>query len=471
MRTFDLLIVGSGPAGMSAAIRAAKFGLSVVVADEQSAPGGQIWRAIEANVAARSEKVFGAAYRAGEEVVRRFRASKALYEPNTRVWQIERASGNDGWDVFMSRGTTAERVNARRVLLATGAQERPQPFPGWTLPGVMTVGAAQILQKTSRQIPEHPVWVAGSGPLPLLYMTQLLEAGGSIAGWLDTTPPGAFSRSRSKLLAASAGWRDLLKGALWSANLRRRDFPIIRDVIAIEAKGIGQLEQISYQTSGGKAGTVSAELLLAHEGVIPSMHFTQAMGCHHRWNDQQLCFEPELDAWGETSVNGIFVAGDGAGIGGAKAAYTRGELAAVGVAASLNVVSSVVAQDDATPLRAKLARELATRPLLDAFFRPRREIFEPADETIVCRCEEVTAAEIRFAGRVGQPGPNQLKAFTRAGMGPCQGRQCGYTVANILAATQCRSISAVGFQRVRPPLKSVTLAEIASIDAPASNNG
>lgn len=188
--------------------------------------------------------------------------------------------------------------------------------------------------------------------------------------------------------------------------------------------------------------------------------------CRHRWNDEQLCLEPELDAWGETSVTGIFVAGDGAGVGSAQAACTRGELAAVGMAASLKVVSSELARDAAAPLLRRLSRELATRRLLDAVFRPRREIFQPSHETIVCRCEEITAADVRLAAKLGQPGPNQLKALTRAGMGPCQGRQCGCMVANSLASTQCRSIPEVGFQRVRPPLKSVTLGEVASIDSP-----
>lgn len=465
MRSFDLLIVGSGPAGMSAAIRAAKFGLSVIVVDEQPTPGGQIWRAIEANVLRRTADALGSAYCAGAEVVRAFRSSKAEYEPGTRVWQIERRE-SDGWDVFMSRAAIADRVRASHVLLATGAQERPVPFPGWTLPGVMTVGAAQILQKSSDQIPQQPVLIAGCGPLPLLYMTQLLQAGGKIAGWLDTTPAGAVRRGISHIGAAAPGWRDLLKGLLWSANLSRKGFPIVRHVNAVEALGIGRLEQISYSTVAGNAGTLDAELLLIHEGVVPSMHFTQSMGCRHRWNDEQKCFEPELDLWGESSVRGIYVAGDGARIGGAQAACTRGELAAIGIAASHGAFSATHANELAAPLRGRLQKELSTRSLLDSVYQPRTAIFTPPDETIVCRCEEVTASEIRSAARLGEPGPNQLKALTRAGMGPCQGRQCGYTVANLIAVAQSRPVSEVGFQRVRPPLKPVTLAEIAAIDAP-----
>jgi NAD(P)H-nitrite reductase large subunit len=98
-------------------------------------------------------------------------------------------------------------------------------------------------------------------------------------------------------------------------------------------------------------------------------------------------------------------------------------------------------------------------------FKPRAQICAPPDDTIVCRCEEVTAGDIRAMARAGQPGPNQVKAFTRAGMGPCQGRQCGLTVTRILAAAQNRAPSEVGFYRVRPPLKPLTLGELAALES------
>ncbi|WZB77441.1 FAD/NAD(P)-binding oxidoreductase [Achromobacter insuavis] len=139
----------------------------------------------------------------------------AFYEPDTQVWQIE-----PDWHVYMTRQGRAEVVRAGRVVLALGAQERPAPFPGWTLPGVLTVGAAQILLKTSRQVPADPVWVAGSGPLPLLYMAQLLRAGGKVAGWLDTSPPGGWRRALPWLGDALAAWGDVSKGLAWLREIR-----------------------------------------------------------------------------------------------------------------------------------------------------------------------------------------------------------------------------------------------------------
>jgi NADPH-dependent 2,4-dienoyl-CoA reductase/sulfur reductase-like enzyme len=458
-RSYDVLIVGAGPAGMSAAVRARALGLSVLVVDDQYAPGGQIWRAVETVAASATGTLLGEEYQSGASLAQKFRASGAELAAQTQVWQIE-----PGWNVYMSRNQQAEMVHATQVLLAGGAQERPMPFPGWTLPGVITVGAAQILLKTSRQVPADPVWVAGSGPLPLLYMTQLLRAGGQIAGWLDTSPPGAWRRALPHVTRAAAGWRDIAKGLGWMRALRQAGFPIVRNVTQLRALGGDRVESIEYRTADGKSAVAPARLLLVHEGVVPSVHFTQALECEHTWLQAQACLAPVVDEWGQTNRPHLYVAGDGVGIGGARAACTRGELAALGMALRAGKLDKQNARQQAAPLRARLAAELSARPLLDAVYPPRAEIFAPADDTIVCRCEELTAGDIRAFSNVGQPGPNQIKAFTRAGMGPCQGRQCGYTIAHILAADQQRPVQQVGFYRIRPPLKPLTLGELASLD-------
>ncbi len=458
-RSVDLLIIGAGPAGMSAAVQARQLGLEVLVVDEQPAPGGQIWRAVEARAESGMASLLGEEYAAGLPLAQAFRACGALYEPATQVWQIE-----PGWKIFMSHAQKAECVQATSVLLATGAQERPAPFPGWTLPGVLTVGAAQILMKNAREIPQVAPWIAGSGPLVLLYMVQLLRAGGRIAGWLDTTPPGAWRRGIAHAAGALAAWKDLAKGAAWMHEIRRAGFPIVRGVTQLRARGTQQLEQLSYKTASGKEGAVDLQLLLVHEGVVPSVHMTHALACEHAWNESQLSLAPLLDPWGMTSKPGIFMAGDGAGIGGARAACTRGTLSAVGAALNMGRLDADAANRLATPLRGHLAREMAMRPLLDAMYPPRAELFSPPDDTVVCRCEELTAGDIRATVAGGRPDPNQAKSLTRAGMGPCQGRHCGYTVAHILAQAHGKTVQEVGFHRIRPPLKQLTLGELASLD-------
>jgi NADPH-dependent 2,4-dienoyl-CoA reductase/sulfur reductase-like enzyme len=222
------------------------------------------------------------------------------------------------------------------------------------------------------------------------------------------------------------------------------------------------VETLTYRPRGGRAVTVPAETLLVHEGVVPSIHVTLAAGCEHDWHDDQLCFTPRLDAWGMSSRADLYVAGDGAGIGGAEAAGLRGDIAAVGIAFRLGKLSEPEADRQAAPLRRALHRALAPRRFLDALYRPRAEVFAPARETVVCRCEEVTAEQILNAA--GDAGPNQVKAFTRAGMGPCQGRQCGYTVAHMLARSQGRPVGDVGFFHIRPPLRPVSLGELAALE-------
>lgn len=459
IRQFDAVIVGAGPAGMSAAIRLRAHGLNVLVVDEQPAPGGQIWRAVETVAATPVGSLLGDEYRAGAALAESFRRCGAVYEPGTQVWQIE-----PDWHVYMTRAGRAEVVRAGQVLLATGAQERPNPFPGWTLPGVLTVGAAQILLKTSRQVPAQPVWVAGSGPLVLLYMAQLLRAGGRIAGWLDTSPVDGWRRALPYLGDALRRAGEVGKGLSWLRELRQAGVQRIRGVREFRALGDGRLQQIEYTTRDGRSVRADAQVLLAHEGVVPSIHMTRALECEHAWNPAQASLAPVLDEWGQTSRAGVYVAGDGAGIGGATAAATRGEIAALGMALRAGRLDAAQAAGAAAPLRRALADMLRLRPMLDAMYPPRAGVFSPADDTIVCRCEELTAGDIRKAADLGQPGPNQIKSFTRAGMGPCQGRQCGYTIAHILAEKQRRPVADVGFYRIRPPLKPLTLGELASLD-------
>lgn len=455
MRT-DLLVVGAGPAGLAAAHTARSHGLSVTCLDDQPSPGGQIWRGIEDVAAMPRGTALGKSYLSGRSVAEAFRACGATYEAGAQLWQME-----PGFTAFVSRAGRAWAIRAGAVLLATGAQERPVPFPGWTLPGVMTVGAAQILLKSSGQVPDAPVVIAGTGPLPLLYAKQLLALGGRIAGFLDTTPLGQWRTAVKRFRPSIASVPDLIDGLRWMAQLRLARVPVYRGVSGIEAAGEERLETLLFRTADGAAHRLPVRLVLVHEGVVPSLHVALSLGCRMAWVDDQDCYAPVLDEWGETSRPGVFVAGDAAGIGGAKAAVLRGRLAALGVAAK----HGRAVEREAAPIRRALRRALALRPFLDALYRPRREVFVPGDDVVVCRCEELTAGRIREVSRIGRPGPNQVKAFTRAGMGPCQGRQCGYTVTRLLAEASGRPPGEIGFYRARPPLKPITIGELASLEA------
>jgi len=450
-KSVELLIVGAGPAGLSAAVRAHELGMRVLLADDQPAPGGQIWRAIER----RATKHFDAEDRKGLELVRRFRSLAIDYSPSTEVWQIE-----PGFQVFLRSSGTLSKVQANAVLLACGAMERPAPFPGWTLPGVITVGAGQIMLKSANQIPQEPVWIAGSGPLALLYATQLLKAGGRIAGMLDTTPPNrnVWPTPAAALSATS----DILRGLGWLKTIRRAGIPIFRGVHDLRAEGDEKLSRITFVDADNKHYAEDARLLMIHEGVVPRGHIASALGSEMVWNDDAASFAPKIDAWGETSVAGLFVAGDGAGIAGAAAACVSGKVAALGVAQMLNKGRKEDIQAERQRLAKEWNRLVALRSFLDRRYRPASAPID--DDMMVCRCENVTAGELRDAVRGGAAGVNQVKAYTRCGMGPCQGRQCGYPAARIVSEQLNSTVAETGLFRVRPPYRPITMGELASIE-------
>ncbi|MBV8776383.1 MAG: (2Fe-2S)-binding protein, partial [Alphaproteobacteria bacterium] len=215
-------------------------------------------------------------------------------------------------------------------------------------------------------------------------------------------------------------------------------------------------------------GEIAADLLLLHEGVIPNIQISLALGLEHRWDAAQLCWRPVADEWGATSLPTVAIAGDGAGIAGAEAAALTGRLAALDAAALLDKLDPAERDRRARPIRKALKRELAIRPLLDALYRPAPPVLVPPDDIVACRCEEVTVAQIRRAARLGAPGPNQAKAFTRCGMGPCQGRLCGPTVSAVMADALGKPIAEIGTYRPRAPYKPITLRALAGLGASPS---
>ncbi len=446
----DLAVIGGGPAGLAAASLAARAGVSTVLFDENPGVGGQIYRGIT-STPIKNGTVLGDDYWAGAALAAEAKASGALIVNGAAVWTLD-----PSLSVGVSVAGKARMIQAGRVIIATGALERPFPIPGWTLPGVMTAGAAQTTLKAQGLVPAGRVVMAGCGPLLWLLAAQLLRAGVKIGPILETSP-------RRNWLRALAHLPDFLLSPYWRKGLGlmrevKAKVPVIA-VERLEAVGNGKLEEVVY-VSGGQEQRLPADLLLLHHGVVPNVNLAMAAGVAHRWNERQLCFEPVLDLDFNSSIAGIAVAGDGAGIAGGTAAAERGRIAAIAAVRALRPEALV---PDPQVIRQKLAREEMGRAFLDTIYRPADSFRRPEGDTIVCRCEEVTARQVHAMADLGCEGPNQMKAFLRSGMGPCQGRLCGLTVTELIAEQRRMPPAEVGYYRLRPPVKPIILAELASL--------
>ncbi|MEQ8291223.1 MAG: FAD/NAD(P)-binding oxidoreductase [Roseovarius sp.] len=461
MRSSELVIIGAGPAGMAAAATAAAHGLSVTLLDEQPRAGGQIYRDVE-RVAAKRGTILGPDYTYGTTLVEGIGRGGITHLAGAVVWAIE-----EGFRISYTQDGVAAQVSADRVLLATGALERPMPIPGWTLPGVMTAGAGQIMMKQSGILPRRAV-LAGAGPLLYLVAAQMVRAGTPPLALVETQTRGDLLKAARHAGGALRGWPYLAKGMKLLAELRRAGVPRFAGASGLAVQGEGRAEAVAFRR-GGTDHRIACDTVLLHHGVVPNTQAARSLDVPHRWDAGQACFVPVVDDWGLTGVDGVSVAGDGAGIGGAKAAELAGRIAALGIAHALGRIPRERRDAQAVPLRRALSRELAARPFIDAAYPPFADAISPADATIICRCEEVTAGDIRGYAGLGCLGPNQAKAFGRSGMGPCQGRYCGLAVTSLLAEANGRTMEDTGYYRIRPPLKPVTLGELAAMETPKTN--
>jgi len=465
----DAIVIGAGPAGMSCAIDLASAGFRVIVLDMQPSPGGQIFRALETNMMARPQtdellSALGPSYRAGLALIERFRATPGIdFRPGTTVWDL-RADGTVGW----LRGNAAGYLRAPHVVLASGAMERPTPFPGWTLPGVMTAGAVQTLLKAGRLKPEGRIVLAGTGPLIFLLAEQLRRLG---------VRPALIARTdrlKDKLSALGqlrpAGFPALLKGLGWLARLRLAGIPMRTGISGLQALGRNRLESVRLIASG-RTVDLPCDLLVVHDGIVPSTDLAHAAGLALEWRRDDASWRPRAATDGRaemapgpaltTGPRRIWVTGDARRIGGADAAIVHGRHATSAILAELR--RAIGEPDGADRTGTAVERSLAARPFLDTAFPPGLAAQPPDDETIACRCEDITVRSLRIAIRDGANDMNLIRGLLRCGMGPCQGRNCSATLARLLAEAEPeRPIPSSPF-RARPPLRPIPLGALAGM--------
>lgn len=458
---WDAIVIGTGPAGLAFAATAAKLGLDVLAMDEQASPGGQIYRNIEHQTTEGME-VLGADYRNGKALVEAFFNSNAQYVPQATAWKIEA----DGRVCYSCNGESRE-ISAHRVVIAIGAMERPVPFAGWTLPGVMGVGAVDTLYKSAGVLPKGPVTLVGNGPLMLSVAGHLNKLGIKIENYLETKPQFSTLSALPRLPRALAKPGYLFKGASMLMKMEDICKNVLKkkDVIHYAAKGNGHVETLSYQCNspwGKEKGEINTHSVLVHEGIIPRFEFAGQLHLAHRWNPVQRYWYPELDSFGRTSEENIYIAGDSGFVHGAVAAEKKGQLAAFSIAADLDRLPRGVKKFHGMvhPIMKSLKRELSPRPFVDMVYRPRPNLYAMDGETLVCRCEEVTARQIRTAISQGMKTPEMVKSITRCGMGPCQGRMCSTALAELIAEETGEKMTALSPLSIRPPVRNLPVGQL-----------
>ncbi|NUK21288.1 FAD/NAD(P)-dependent oxidoreductase [Streptomyces lunaelactis] len=425
--TDALAVIGAGPAGLAAALTAADHGITVTLIDAAPQPGGQFYRQPAAALGASRPHALPHHRRTWTRLRTRLdahrEAHRIRYLPDRHIWSVE-----PGFTLHtLTADDEPETFAADALLLATGAYEKALPFPGWTLPGVVTAGGAQAMLKGGLVLPGRRAVVAGTGPLLLPVATGLAAAGARVAALVEAADPRAYGR-HARIIAAHPG--KLAEAAAYAARLVRHRVPVLTRHTVLAAHGTDRVEAVTVaaldadgRVRPGTERRIVCDTLAVGHGLLPHTDLAGALGC--RTDPARIV----VDAQQRTDVPGVWAAGEATGVGGAALALAEGEIAGRSVVAHL---TGERPRTRSTAAKSRTAlRQFAAA--LDAVHAPPAHWSERVtDDTLVCRCEEVTAGTVRAAvTELGAADLRTVKLFTQAGMGWCQGRVCGPGVTGV----------------------------------------
>lgn len=445
----EILVIGAGPGGLTAAIAARRAGCAVTVVDERTHAGGQYFKQLSVAGAAPPD----AQHREGMTLIAAARELGVAFEERVTVWGA--FPPNEFGAVVKDR---ARRYLPSATIIATGAYERGWPVPGWTLPGVMTTGAAQTLWRTARRLPGKRVLIAGNGPLNLQLAAELIEGGAEVVAVVEAAAKPALAQVPALLammMAAPGLMRDGLK---YHARRRAGRVRMIYGAVvtSIEKTATGLRASI-----GAEAFDVDAVCL--GYGFEPSNELLRALGCAHDFDAKRRQLVTRCDENGLTDMTGIYALGDCTGLGGARIAMAQGTLAGLAAAESLGrPISDELRQLRAEALRERERHRRFQAALWKIYEAPATAAKLATPETLICRCEEVSFADVEAALGEGLESLGAVKRRTRIGMGRCQGRYC-VPVLDTLIAERCgRPRSEFSGMAPRPPAKPVRIGDLVS---------
>lgn len=439
-----IVIIGTGPAGTRAAETLLRQGCrNITVISEAPASGGQIYRRQPQGFGRQAQEIYGSEADKATALHRSFDAlaGSVDYRPDTLVWNIFDRK------VFTNGPKGVEEIPFDRLVLTTGAMDRILPIPGWTLPGVFTLGGAQIALKHQACAIGRQVVFAGAGPLLYLVAWQYMKAGANVMAVLDTS---AFVNKMAASLKLLALPRLMFRGLKFRRDLKAKGVALHEGVRLTRIEGDRSVTAISF-AKGGKTQWLACDAVGLGFGLNPEMQLAELAGAHTRFDHTFRQWVLAHDGEGRVA-EGVYVAGDGHAIGGADVAELTGERAAWALLADLKLP---VSADRQNFIRRLLKRQAIFRQGIEQSFPlPAEWLADTPDETILCRCENVTFGEVRAAITELAPNDvNRLKAFARPGMGRCQGRVCGHVLAELLASETGRPLEEVGRLRGQAPVK------------------
>ena len=469
----EVVIVGAGPAGMSAAVALAEQGIPSLVLDETPAPGGAIFR--PPRLYKRRTIAAGAGLEDKlknwllEQFHRFVEDGVIALLLGTEVLGASRDAESEDFSIWIG-GDSVKVIQARRLIICAGCYERSQPFPGWTLPGVMGVGGAQLQVKAGLVRPAERMVIVGTGPLLLVAAKQLHDAGIQVAGVFEAGRYWHMWRAARDLLA---GNRLLLEGMKLLWDLRQRGIEVRDGMGIVAARGAESVEEVEiapytneWRPVPGKSRTIQADGLAVGYGFVSRVQLLQLLGCTLEYDAFLGGGIPVRDDSMQTSQPGLYAAGDGAGVYGAIVAASEGRIAADGCIQSLRPngasLSGLVQRD----LPMSIGRPSQTSRRFRAFRRAFRRLSTigagmqdlVTENVLVCKCERVTRKQVDDAIMRGARSMTDVKIQTRVGMGDCQGKICSSFCAEYLANKISQPLENVELLRPRFPLAPVSFS-------------